>query len=168
MTYMAQKRPQKIANATLKAIFEIASEKPISLRTWQRYKADIQAVGLDLTLDNLKVLGQIRKQTWHMHIPFMHLIECYFQALNEPKSTMLGVDVYIELEKSTKACRTTIIRWFKCCERKDDCYFSQKRQYSKVELVPVFLAAKIYNVKKTPDFFKLLNQKTVTVNSKVA
>lgn len=168
MAHMAQKQPQKIANAVLKAIFEMASERPISLRTWQRYKVDIQAVGLDLTLDNLKVLGQIRKQTWHMHIPFMHLIECYFQALNEPKSTMLGIDVFVELEKSTGACKTTIIRWFKGCERKNDCYFSQSRQYSKVELVPVFLAAKIYNVKKSPDFLKLLNQPTVTVNTKAA
>ncbi len=160
---MVQNKKKKVANATLKAIFEMALGEDISLRTWQRYKADISAVGIEITLDNLKVLGQIRKQTQYMRIPFMHLIECYYQALEEPKDFMYGIEVFKELYTSTGACKTTIIRWFSGCDRRNGNYFSQTRKYSKIELVPVFLAAKIYNVKKQPDFLRLLNQQTVNV-----
>ncbi|MBW4599835.1 MAG: hypothetical protein KME29_09515 [Calothrix sp. FI2-JRJ7] len=139
-------------NSSAKTYFEIHYDSTVSDRTWYRIKRTLRESGLEINLENLQLVAELKRRNEYTKLSLGQIIYCYQCALDIAKKQILiqGDIAYKELRRLSgyKAHRTTIIRWFQSVPRVEGKYFDRARNYKAEDLVTVFASALIYKTKQ--------------------
>ncbi|OKH31735.1 hypothetical protein NIES2101_41275 [Calothrix sp. HK-06] len=139
-------------NSSAKTYFEIHYDSVVSDRTWYRIKRALRESGLEVNLENLQIVAQLKRRNEYKKLSLKQIIYCYQCARDIANKQILiqGDTAYKELRRLSgyKAHRTTIVRWFQSAPKVEGKHFDRTRNYKAEELVTVFASAIIYKTKQ--------------------
>ncbi|BAZ36883.1 hypothetical protein NIES4101_28030 (plasmid) [Calothrix sp. NIES-4101] len=143
-----------LSNPDAKKYFELHFGSQISDSSWYRLKRVLRDCQMEITLENLETVANLKLAKQYTQLSLKQLINCYVQAQRLVKEQVIikGDTVFKELQKRTKnkPHRTTIIRWFQNSVKPiNGKFFDKNRSYQAEELVKVFASALMYEAKQS-------------------
>lgn len=134
-------------NKRAKIRYQFYLNKEITDRTWYRHKALMKRAGLELTDQNFQLMGYLYHQAECLNVGFEKVVNHYILAVEDIDqiTRIIGANALLQLTMVTqfKAGQSTIMRWFK----KHAGGYSKDRMYTAKELIFVYLAAYLYQLR---------------------
>lgn len=136
----------QLTNIQAKSIFEATYGKEISTRSWFRVKSLMTKYSLKLTEDDIKSVAVLKLRINFSKLSLENILLFSSLIKSQQPHLLNGSNAYKEIQKITnfEANKSTILRWFKLCDRRDGKYFDRNRSYTIDELLPCFVSAYLY------------------------